>query len=257
MRGAQHRRLRQPRQDALRWHKHSDLSLIMVAADGHGGKRCFRSQIGAWIAVMIACKMLAETSSLPTLPELHGLATDKIPQLFVRNWLESVNRHQQRKPFTVAELALLGNADPVVAYGTTLLTTLVTNDFIAYWQLGDGDILTVWEDGTVERPLPADKRLFANETTSLCGEQAWRDFRYQIQPISHKAPELILLCTDGYSNSFADDEGLKQAGRDILELLKTEGVDYVKNHLPDWLHQTSAAGSGDDVAVGLIWQKMS
>ncbi len=260
--GAQHRRANLPCQDALHWTPpRSDLEahpppLIMAVADGHGSARSFRSQSGARFAVYEACKLLMEMAEL-SLPEITRLAADKFPQSLTRDWREQVARDLRENPFTPEEQARLGDAGDALAYGTTLLSALVTEHFIAYWQLGDGDILAVWEDGRVERPLPGDARLFANDTTSLCGDKAWKDFRCHVQPVLDKPPSLLLLCTDGYSNSFADDAGFLQAGRDFLTLLETKGTAYVKKALPDWLAQTSEAGSGDDVSLGLLWRQQT
>ncbi len=255
-RGAQHVRESKTLQDALHWTPRLTgigPPLIMAVADGHGSPRSFRSHIGASIAVYEACKILTETATL-SLPEISRLANDKIPQTLERSWKENVARSFSRSPFSDQDQAILGKTPPELAYGATLLTALVTDSFIGYWQLGDGEILTVWEDGRVERPLPKDTRLFANETTSLCGKDAWKDFRCYVQPLVEHPPALILLCTDGYSNSFADDEGFLQAGRDFLGLLKTKGSAYVSRELPGWLNQTSANGCGDDVTLGLLWR---
>lgn len=259
VRGAQHQRAGLPRQDAVRWTPYPGAAeqappLIMAVADGHGSARSFRSQWGALIAVLEACKLLKEAAAL-SLPEITRLAADKLPQNLFSGWQEQVARHLRRKPFTPEEQARLNGAKETLAYGSTLLSALVTEDFIAYWQLGDGDILAVWEDGRVERPLPHDARLFANETTSLCGDKAWQDFRCHVQPLLDKPPSLLLLCTDGYSNSFADEAGFLQAGRDFLALLQSQGADVVAEALPAWLEETSQAGSGDDVSVGLLWRQ--
>ncbi len=40
-------------------------------------------------------------------------------------------------------------ANPRLAYGSTVASTLITGTFILYMQLGDGDIVTVNADGVV------------------------------------------------------------------------------------------------------------
>jgi serine/threonine protein phosphatase PrpC len=64
---------------------------------------------------------------------------------------------------------------------------------------------------------------------------------------------MILLSTDGYANSFQDDSGFLKAARDIWEILRSDGKDYVQKHLEEWLNETSEGGSGDDITVGLVF----
>jgi hypothetical protein len=104
----------------------------------------------------------------------------------------------------------------------------------------------------VSSPLLKDQRLFANETTSLCSPEAWRDFRVCFQAVSHAPPPLILLSTDGYPNSFRDETGFRKVGSDLLEMIRDGGLDTVNDHLESWLAESTYAGSGDDVTVGLI-----
>jgi hypothetical protein len=145
-------------------------------------------------------------------------------------------------------------ANPLIAYGSTLLTVLITPAFVLYLQLGDGDILTVTTAGEVSRPLPKDERLFANETTSLCVPHAWQDMRVGFHALTEALPALILLATDGYANSFRTDAGFLQVGSDLLEVLKTEGAEVVKEQLVTWLTDTSVRGSGDDITLGVLYR---
>jgi hypothetical protein len=210
-----------------------------------------------------------------------------VAEQLVRRWREAVEAHLQEDPLSPGELATLEQKDgaaarrlveatPLLAYGTTLLVVLVTDAAILYLQLGDGDVLTVSAAGEVARPVPADARLFANETTSLCSRQAWRDFRIGVQPLRADGdgpvsgpgvlaapavgaapvvpavPALILVSTDGYANSFRDEAGFQRVGSDLLELVRAEGIDAVDASLAAWLGEASRLGSGDDVTLGVI-----
>jgi hypothetical protein len=124
-------------------------------------------------------------------------------------------------------------------------------DFVVYLQLGDGDILAVSPTGDVERVIQPDPSLIANQTTSLCLPQARRHFRKQVQRIGGHPPALVILCSDGYANSF-EESGFLKAGADYLHLIRTKGIDHVNNHLEQWLLETSQKGSGDDITVGII-----
>jgi hypothetical protein len=131
---------------------------------------------------------------------------------------------------------------------------VVTRKYILYLQLGDGDILAIYENGEVIRPVPTDDRLFANETTSLCSTDPWKDFRVVFQPIvdQNKLPVLILAATDGYSNSFKDDEAFFKVGTEFMEIIRSKGQEYVKKNLNVWLEETTKEGSGDDISLGLL-----
>lgn len=142
---------------------------------------------------------------------------------------------------------------PLDAYGATFLAVVVCPLFVLYLQLGDGDIVTL-EQGVADFALPRDPRLLANETTSLCGKNAWKDFRVRLDVFRPTRPELILVATDGYSNSFAADQDFLQVAADLWQALRQQGVDFVGRSLPEWLAESSQLGSGDDVSLGLLFR---
>jgi hypothetical protein len=144
-------------------------------------------------------------------------------------------------------------ANPPVAYGATLLCVLAAETEILYLQLGDGDILAVDQNGRATRPVPEDTRLIANQTTSLCQTSAAQDFRAKHFRSSEGAPPvLILVSSDGYSNSFQSDEDFLRLGPDYLELLRTYGPEKVEAQLDKILPEASRKGSGDDITLGFI-----
>jgi serine/threonine protein phosphatase PrpC len=256
-------------QDAIFWIEPGEGSsfAILTVADGHGSATSFRSNRGANYAVTSAARGLQEflvtTSSLPNLSEVKRSATEDLPRKIVKLWVEEVRRNLDAEPFSAKELDTLEaksgrraretvEANPVFAYGTTVLAAAAGDRFILYLQLGDGNIVCVSKEGEPVRPMPPDERLFANETTSLCAPQAWRDFRVQFQVILDRSPALILLSTDGYANSYQTDAGFLKVGTDILEAIRSEGIEEVRERLPGWLKETSDNGSGDDITLGLI-----
>src|SRR6185437_6107909 len=121
--------------------------------------------------------------------------------------------------------------------------------FLAFWQIGDGDVVTVSADARVGRPLRGDERLIANETTSLCSDDAWRLFRVAIYGTTSP---MILVSSDGFANSFADEPGFFQFGSDVLRIVVNEGLDAVNEMLPGWLEEMTRRGSGDDISLGMI-----
>ena len=267
--GASHLRAGIPNQDSILHVRESarSLPLVLSVSDGHGSNKCFRSDRGSRFAVKKAAQLvgefLDERRGRFDHAELESAGKDFLPREFVRRWREAAEADLKAKPFSPEEFGTLEKKDgprgrtlveanPLLAYGATSLTVAVEESFILYLQLGDGDILTVSGSGEIDRPLPEDDRLFANETTSLCSAGAEQDFRFRVQQISGEPPALILLSTDGYVNSFSDEAGFLKVGNDLLEMLRTDGFDFVNESLKGWLEEATHKGSGDDTTLGII-----
>ncbi|MEJ5308246.1 MAG: protein phosphatase 2C domain-containing protein [Anaerolineae bacterium] len=269
--GASHARGGVPNQDAIQWFPESGVGppLILSVSDGHGSPRNFRSDVGAQFAVaevtnLMRELLLAGQPDPAKLSTIKRTAEERLPREIVRRWRAAVDRHLADNPITEAELEMLEKRrdpkarraiekDPHIAYGATLLSVLITSGFILYLQLGDGDILTVADNGEVTRPMTRDPRLMANETTSLCMDEAWREVQIKFQALYGPHPALVLLSTDGYANSFVNDAAFLKVGSDILDILRTDGLESVEQNLSGWLQDASAAGSGDDITMGIVF----
>lgn len=262
VRGAAHERNGLPNQDAICWFPASGRgpSAVLAVADGHGSPRYPRSHAGARIAVETAAGLiddfLRSQDNVDNLSLIKDATQEWLPRALVRNWTEAVAEDLHKEPLTETELFLLGSGaaprESSIAYGATLLVAAVNDRFACYLQLGDGEILTVSDRGDVTRPLSKDDRLFGNETTSLCANEAWRDFRVHFQPLTQSPPALVLLSTDGYPNSFRDESGFLKVGSDILNMVQENGLASVKDQLAGWLRDSTRAGSGDDVTLGIL-----
>ncbi|GCE60445.1 PP2C family serine/threonine-protein phosphatase [Microcystis aeruginosa] len=285
VRGASHVRSGLPNQDAIRWFPESGigLPLILAVSDGHGSAKSFRSDKGSCFAVETAIKVIQEfflssQSSDINFSALKDAAQRLLPPRLVNEWRKAVNKDLglsendeeklTNKPnFTDEEKQILVDKDGeaawqavennyFLAYGATVLAVLVTDSFIVYIQLGDGDILEVDSKGNTTRPLERDPNLIANETTSLCMNKAWNEFQVHIklypQGTPKEIPALILVSTDGYSNSFSTDEGFFKIGRDYQQMFKSNLTEEVRQKLEGFLQETSEKGSGDDITLGMI-----
>jgi len=271
VRGASHRRSGAPNQDAISWRSTAGPvpAAVLAVADGHGGPLYMRSQRGSRMAAHVAVTLLLEFAAAqtgqPALSAVKRLAADRLPRDLVRAWNERVTADLLSDPLGDRELDQVArrvgdqardrlSSNPALAYGSTLLAALLTQEYVLAIQLGDGDILSVAEDGTAsDWPLQRDSRLIANETTSLCSPEAWRSMRTYLQPAGPLAARLLILATDGYANSFEDRSGLIRAAEDILAAIRVDGLAAVGRLLPAWLRSTSSAGSGDDITVGLAY----
>lgn len=285
VRGASHVRSGLPNQDAIRWFPESGigLPLILAVSDGHGSAKSFRSDRGSCFAVETAIKVIQEfflssQSSDINFSALKDAAQRLLPPRLVNEWRKAVNKDLglsendeeklTNKPnFTDEEKQILVDKDGeaawqavennyFLAYGATVLAVLVTEFFIVYIQLGDGDILEVDSKGNTTRPLERDPNLIANETTSLCMNKAWNEFQVHLEQYPKGTPKqmpaLILVSTDGYSNSFSTDEGFFKIGQDYRQMFKSNLTEEVRQKLEGFLQETSEKGSGDDITLGMI-----
>lgn len=272
VRGASHFRSGLPNQDAIAYEPESGVGppLILAISDGHGSDKSFRSHLGSAFAVEYAVVLLHELVELleqnpKALSAINRTAEEPLPRELVRRWQQAVDEHLAEHPFTEDELKGLARSrgeaavrevqkQPRLAYGATLLAVLVTEAFLLFMQLGDGDILVVSEKGEVAYALQRDPRLMANETTSLCMKEAWREVRTRFQARYGELPALIVVSTDGYANSFVNEAAFLKVGSDLLRFLQTDGAATVQANLLSWLEEASSAGSGDDITLGMIYR---
>src|SRR5262245_13224454 len=155
--GASHVRSDTPNQDAMRWSPESRQGppLMLAVSDGHGSTKCFRSQLGSTYAVDAAVSVIqALVDGQPDLDNLSAvkrMVEEQLPQHLVRRWQQAVQAHLQTHPFREEEWSkLVAKEGPkarqlveshaFLAYGATVLAVLVTESFVLYLQLGDGDI---------------------------------------------------------------------------------------------------------------------
>jgi len=243
-----------PNQDAVRVEVVRDESgrstWIAAVADGHGGSRYVRSDVGARTAVDVAIAKVTELLAAgrgedPDL--LRGAAP-----LMVDAWRAAVLAHVAAHPFMESETAKAGASvsdSPVLAYGATLLVAVVNDAGVRLSQIGDGDAL-VRTHGFAVRPIPGDARLIANETTSLCLDSAATDFRFAELPSTAEV-DLVLLASDGYGNSFAAQDWWHTLVGDVAWYVDVHGFDEFSKHLPDWLAESALVG-GDDVTTAVL-----
>jgi serine/threonine protein phosphatase PrpC len=265
VRGSSHRRSGVPNQDAVQA-TIAPGAAVAVVSDGHGSPRHFRSQIGSSLAVSTGAATLqsflrdslAGDGTVPFVPE----QVHELERKIVSGWRSAVQSDLANNPFSEAELAALEAADgvegrgtvenaPELAYGATLLAAAATDHVLLYLQLGDGEILSVDGQGITTRPLPPDERLIANQTTSLCQPEAWKDFR-SAWITNGALPSLVLLSTDGYANSFRSDEDFLKIGKDYLEIIRQQGISSLAEELPDILNEATQQGSGDDITLAIL-----
>lgn len=137
-------------------------------------------------------------------------------------------------------------------FGTTLLGLVVAYDFIFALQIGDGDMVFV-DDTNVERIIEPTKFL-GTETYSLSNENPWRHAVTYFQRIEflEKTPCMFMVSTDGFANSFINDDEYMVSCRDYFRTILEYGGKAVQDNLEEWLHQTSQEGCGDDITLVMV-----
>ncbi len=254
VRGSFHITNNMPCQDAIKIAK-NEKYIICSVADGHGSPDCKFSDEGATAATDVVNlyfeSLFSETTDVYDF--LRGNRAIHLPKKIEQLWKEKIQSIHKEKDtesgLTESQLYKL--------YGTTLLSILITDDFIFCLQIGDGDILEVLEDGTTSYLIDSEVQL-GTETNSLCQKESWKFFKSILIKISEQIhmPALFIISTDGYVNSFASENDFLSIGNDYLENITKTGLQKTKENLTDWLSNTSQGGSGDDITIGLIYREV-
>lgn len=260
IRGASHIRNDMPCQDALRIENAKKYHIIALS-DGHGSSSCPYSDEGAKAAVDTAVSVFSSIFSKED--PLQTISANKdiwLPKQIEQHWKNAVRDiHKLKERDEEPDF-------PYELYGATLLVLVVTDTFTCALQLGDGDILSIEpvSDSEIEDNdnntqnlriswvIPPDDNL-GPETNSLCQDDCWKHMQTKIIALdSENKGAMFLLSTDGYANSFYNDDGFKKAGADFYNLLNEQGLTYIEDNLEGWLMESSAQGSGDDITMALV-----
>lgn len=262
--GAAHIRRELVCQDASASEIYGD-ACIAVVADGHGGRRHFRSDRGSAIACRIA---LGEIRAFLDGGGLDGRSMDDrltaLKQAICGAWTAAVREDYADRPWTEEELdeerellteeqfgALADGSDAPIAYGSTLCAAVAHDGCWAAIQLGDGCFVRVGADGAYDWPMPESVVNEGNRTASLCMREPMRDFRHCW---GTDRPAGLLLCTDGIEKTFPPQ------GRDVMSLLhwiwrnERGGAPEREDNLARTLDMlTRRSALGDDVsAAGIV-----
>ncbi len=245
--GSAHHRTGTENQDSLLCSERDGWVLIAIA-DGHGSSRYVRSSTGSRVAVKVAIEM-ANAAVRDNRAHAVLAASEQI----VASWRRQVAADLRERPFTGAEVERLGTdaaSAPEVAYGSTLLLGVLGANEQFFLQLGDGDIVVHRADGSVEMPFAGEPQMATNQTSSLCQANAARLMRAARIGSDGSPPNLVMMCTDGYGNSFADPNWRSNTVRDFAQLVRDGGVKQIAANLPQWTAESAEAG-GDDTTLAV------
>ena len=263
-RGASHALSGKPCQDAFQarivWRGGQPHGVALVVADGHGSERHDRSDTGARLAAGCGVDLLRaklrimwaadDTAARTSIPRWFR---EEYPRILVRKWREAVLSDSRQRQSAASDLPCAvpctpKEQDTFERYGTTVIVGLLTANSCMVGQIGDGDAVLLRETGPEELTKP-DQAMVGTSTWSLCSLTP--DRYWQVQSVPASASDILMLSTDGLSDSFADRQGFLAFGRDLFRLLNQDGRQEIKRLLPQWLDVYSRDGSGDDITVGL------
>jgi Protein phosphatase 2C len=269
-RGASHVAVKTPNQDAVDVEFIGSSGLVAAVADGHGHTRHLRSARGSELAVEIGCQVAQEIAELlepddaddATGTDGSAAAGKRLAELgeellvpeIVARWRAAVLEDVAKNPFSEAEEARRRKGDDeTIAYGSTLLLCIALPDWLLLAQIGDGDIIGVRVDGSLELPVPVDPALDGLVTTSLCGRNPVADFRVAVVSAAQTPLLALMLATDGYGNAQMLEEWPTSFSKDMAWLLRERDTTWIESQLPTWAARcASADGSADDTTVALL-----
>lgn len=256
--GASHRKNNHPCEDAFAlWggSAGAEPCIAVAVADGHGDPRHDQSRTGSAIAVQSAVEELVyfHRMYLHDTPR-HILRSEfraDFPRRVSRRWRESVTDDAVRR-----ELTGTGeNETPpgtFTRYGSTLIAASVIADTILIGQIGDGDIVLVRPDGTVECPIPQDTSLMGGETRSLSSRDA--HLLWRTATLDRGNGGVLIAATDGISDSFDGSEGpeFMKFIQSLVARIGQYGVENVAEAMSGWLDRYSELASGDDMTLVFV-----
>ena len=255
--GASHIRTETECQDSYKKTICDDGTIILSVADGHGSKSCPYSRTGSRIAVNVFCSIIKnlydgyEGNTEQLLTYLNREGDTRISKAIDAEWKKRVVETHRKNKREIIELE--NGEDDFLSvykqYGTTLLGLLITKTFVFAFQLGDGDICYATED-KLEKVIEPEK-ILGVETHSLSRENAWEKAITVVRrlDIEQAQPSMFSLSTDGFANSYKDENEFKTTVCDYLKMINEHGTKAVADNLASWLTETSSMGCGDDITM--------
>ncbi|OON93393.1 MAG: hypothetical protein ATN31_06345 [Candidatus Epulonipiscioides saccharophilum] len=268
--GYHHKLKNKPMQDYSASHREDNHEYyIAIVADGHGSEECLRSDIGSRIVTEIATEYLIKFAefileSEANYSDLLNTSLKRYNPIYalkssiVSTWYDRVEIDYKQNPIKSSSINIFS------LYGTTLIAALRIKNCLLLLQQGDGDCIVMYDNGTIDCPIPPDEKCIENVTTSMCDQDA--DVRMRCSIINLQAQNILgcFLGTDGVSDTYLDSSqdlgglhyrlgGVHAFYKDLcLKILQP----YFDLHayLEDFSKygRFSKAGSGDDVSVASI-----
>ena len=279
IRGFSHIRANKECQDnSLHWQ--TDNYAAVIVCDGHGGEKYIRSADGSAIACEMGKHAIDEfmqnvcfegtfSDNCVLNSKNYDKLLSQLERSIIHSWNQEVANNYTEIPLDTDEKweALSENdkkvlkKNPVKAYGTTFIASVLTKDFCFIIKLGDGNANLILNNEKVFSPDElADDTLQFNITTSLCNSDADVMFRHYFCNISPEDEDIVsgvLLSSDGVINCFRSVEAYNSFVENIYHAYGEESMENAKIELEEVLNIFSEKGSGDDLSIAVIRGEMT
>ena len=232
---------------------------VAVVADGHGSKKHFRSNMGSKFAVEATLDTIANfyedvENFEKTFPLNHKFIIKRINKQIIANWNSKVAEHLKKNPVTAEEKSKFTYDEfeqipPESYYGTTLIACIAGRNFTFGLQIGDGSLITVFDDGEAVNPIEYDESAPANITASLCNAGAASYFNGFY--VDKKKLIAAFASTDGLYTSFGSDNDFLDYHTIITSQLAANNefeAAVMKN-----ITKRSHFGTQDDVSLSCVY----
>lgn len=234
---------------------------VAVVADGHGSKKHFRSNVGSELAVestLATIKRFFEDKDefINNFPKNHKMVIKNIQKQIISNWNVAVEEHFRNNPITSLEKSNFTKQEfekiPMESYyGTTLVAVVACKEFLFGFQIGDGSLVGVFEDGSTAMLIDYEESNPANITASICNANAVSMFGSFY--IENKKVLALYVSTDGLYTSFGSDNDFLDYHTIITGQLSED--DNFESAVVKNIKKRSNYGTQDDISLSFIYDK--
>ena len=224
-------------------YKYDDKYIICSVADGHSTTFFKHSLDGAKFACEASIDILSENFDIDIEKLEEKLINYEIQKHIDSRWRYLVEEHYKKNYPNVFKTEY-------IKYSTTLLSVLITDKFILYLKLGDGDIVLKSKDG-YKYVINARNNLTVD---SLGREGEYRNMMYSLEKIEENENISIALFTDGYSNAFKNKFDLFNSIESTLQKYNKSIFSRFRlfNTYVNYLNSISKNITHDDISIVFI-----
>ena len=217
--------------------------IICCVADGHSTSFFKHSSDGAKFACKATMSVLSENFNINIENLENKLSNYEIQKEIDKKWRDLVEEHYKKNYPNVFKIEY-------IKYSTTLLSVLITDKFILYLKLGDGDIVFKSKDG-YKSVIDTRNNLTVD---SLGREGEYRHIMYSLEKIEENESISIALFTDGYSNAFKNKLDLFNSIESTLQKYNKSIFSrfMLFNTYVNYLNSISKNITHDDISIVFI-----
>lgn len=224
-------------------YKEDEKYIICSVADGHSTDFFKHSLEGAKFACEASISVLSEVFDIDIDKLKDKLINYEIQKEIDRKWRYLVEKHYKKIYPNVFKIEY-------IKYSTTFLSVLITNKFILYLKLGDGDIV-VKSKNMYMCPIDIRNNLVVD---SLGRDGQYKNIMYRLEKLPKDMNISIALFTDGYSNAFKNKADLfKSIDYTLYKYNKNIFSRFILfNTYSNYLNSMSKNITYDDISIVFI-----